>query len=374
MIYFDNSATTYPKPEEVYKSLDYANRNLAFNAGRGTYKNAVDVSNIIDEARDKIASFVTKSKNDVVFTSSATESLNLIINGIDFCDGDIVFVSPFEHNAIIRPLYNVKKRINIDIQVLPFNKKTWEPELNKIRDIFQWKHPKAVFISQVSNVTGLEIQYQEIFKLAKEYDAICVLDSAQSFGVKNPKLEYTDFCVFAGHKSLYASFGIAGFVINTNYKLLLSKLGGNGSDSLNHDMPESGFARYESGSPNSVAIYGLLNSCNWLVNNDVESIEKNLSNYLISELEKNDKIILYLPESKKTLGIVSFNVKGYESDEVSAILGDEFNICVRSGFHCSPLVHDFIGSLEYKGTVRVSFGAFNTKEEVNVLIEALKTL
>ena len=269
MIYFDNSATTYPKPEEVYKALDYANRNLAFNSGRGLYKQSSNIAEMILDTRKKIASFAKVDFNKVVFTSSATESLNLIIQGIDFNDGDCVYITPFEHNAIVRPLYNVKKSIDIEIIVLPFDKKTWHPDLQKIEEMFSIKKPKAVFASQVSNVTGFELDYQSIFGLSKQYGAITILDSAQIFGVKNPELNNSDFCVFAGHKSLYASFGIAGFIISGDYDLAVVKSGGNGSDSLNHEMPSKGFAKYESGSPNSVAIYGLNVSCEWLSNHNV---------------------------------------------------------------------------------------------------------
>lgn len=374
MIYLDNSATTYPKPECVYQALDFANRNYAFNAGRGSYKESTDTSLMIEECRKKLSNLVGLKSDSVVFTSSATEALNLIINGVEFQKGDCVYITPFEHNSIVRPLFNLKDSIGIEICVLPFDKITWEPLFDKIDDMFSYKKPVAIFCSQVSNVTGLEINYLKLFERAKAYGALTILDSAQSFGVKNPNLINADFCVFAGHKSLYASFGVAGFIINSKYKLNVIKSGGNGSESLNHYMPNEGYARYESGSQNSVAIYGLLKSIEWLSKQDVESVERTLSNKLISELKNMDNIELYLPSSEKSLGIVSFNVKGYSSDDVASILYNEYGIMIRSGYHCSPFVHEFINSIEYKGTVRVSFGAFNTENDINVLIEALKTL
>ena len=374
MIYFDNSATTYPKPEEVYKALDFANRNLAFNAGRGNYRKSSDIEKMIYQTRQKIALMVGTKPENVVFTSSATESLNLIINGLALDAGDCVYVSPFEHNAIVRPLYNIKKNKNIKIILLPFDKKTWKPNLEKIEEMFSIEKPKAVFLSQLSNVTGLEIEYEEIFGLSKKYNASNILDSAQIFGIKNPNLANCDFCVFAGHKSLYASFGIAGFIISGTTKLEITKSGGNGSDSLNHEMPNHGYQRYEAGSPNSVAIYGLNASCDWLSKNDVLNHELELTNYLIDRISKINKIKLYLPSNNKVIGIISFSVEGYSSDDVSTILSEEFDILVRSGYHCSPFIHEFIGSLETKGTVRISLGAFNTKEEIDTLINALITL
>lgn len=373
MIYFDNSATTYPKPKCVYDALDYANRNLAFNAGRGSYSKSIEVANMIEETRKKIAKFVNCDFRSVVFTSSATESLNLIINGLDFERNENAYISPFEHNAIVRPLYNIKNDKEIDILIIPFDKKTWKPNLEKLEEMFSIKKPKAVFVSQISNVTGLLVDYDSIFQLAKKYGAVTILDSAQAFGVINPNLKNCDFCVFAGHKSLYASFGVAGFIDKNNINLKVTKSGGNGSDSLNHDMPEKWYFKYESGSLNSVAIYGLNVSCDWLAKEKIQEHENELLKYLISKIT-NNKVKLYLPEDKNIFGILSINVDGYSSDDVASILSEEFDIQVRSGFHCSPFVHEFIGSLPYKGTVRISIGAFNTKDEIDRLVSAIDTL
>ncbi|MEG0978331.1 MAG: aminotransferase class V-fold PLP-dependent enzyme [Bacilli bacterium] len=373
MIYLDNSATTFPKPESVYEALDFANRNLAFNVGRGMYKAAIDGVKIVEKCRNEILLLSNSINGDVVFLSSATESLNLIINGITFQDGDYVYVTPFEHNAIIRPLFNIQKKIRIKIVVLPFGKKTWMPDVLQIEEMFSINKPKAVFVSQVSNVTGLEIEYSQIFEISKKYDSLNILDSAQAYGIIKPNLKYCDYCVFAGHKSLYASFGIAGFIDNSNYFLNITKSGGNGSDSLNHDMPNKGHERYEAGSPNIVAIYGLLKSCQWLKEQNIYDHEKELISYFIDKVSQNKKIILYLPNDKRSLGIVSFNIVGYLCDDVSSILNDEFNICVRAGYHCCPFIHGFISSKEFHGTVRISVSAFNSIDDIDTLIAALDT-
>ena len=376
MIYLDNSATTFPKPECVYAAVDYANRHLAFNSGRGVYKESINASNIIEDARLEVASLVNEESKKVVFFSSATEALNTIINGLDLKEGDCVYITPFEHNSIIRPLYSIKKEKKIEITILPFDRETWNPKLDKIDEMFSIKRPKAVFVSQVSNVTGFAIDYKNIFKLSGQYGCINVLDSSQSFGVLNPELANCDFCVFAGHKSLYATFGVAGFVNTTNCELKITKSGGNGSDSLNLEMQKKGPQRYEAGSQNVVAIYGLLKSINWLKHNKELIIkEKELTLYLINELTKLDKVKIYIPNSVDNIfGIVSLNIEGYISDDVSTILYDEFEIMTRSGYHCSPFVHDFINTLEFKGAVRISMGLFNDKEDIDKLIEALKTL
>lgn len=375
MIYLDNAATTYPKPECVYKELDRANRSMAFNAGRGSYTEAKAVSAMIDETRQMLADLVHLQGNCVSFESSATEALNLIINGLDLKEGDTVYVSPFEHNAIIRPLFNLKKEIGINIEILPFDKVSWEPDLKQIQNLFVLHKPKAVFLSHISNVTGYIMPYYQIFDLSKQYNAIDILDCSQSFGVLNPDIRNVDFVVFDGHKSLYASFGVGGFLNTDNFLLKIVKSGGTGSDSLNHDMPETGSGRYEAGSINSVAIAGLHESLKWLQKNDVKSHEFYLTKYLISKLSTLSKVQAFLPDdTSKVLGVVSVAVEGYSSADVGAILNDEYDICVRTGYHCSPFVHEFISSLHYGGTVRIGIGAFTTKEEIDQLIDALASL
>lgn len=375
MIYFDNSSTTYPKPQCVYEALDFANKNLAFNAGRGSYKSALECLNIIEQTRKAIASFVKCDWRNVTFFSSATEALNIIINGLDIKEGDNIYISPFEHNAIIRPLYNLKKFVDFNIIQIPFDDKTRDADIVKLNDMMVLNKPKAVLISQLSNVTGYELPYSKIFKISKKYNSVNVLDSAQCFGVLNTDIQNVDFIVFAGHKSLYASLGVAGFLNLNNIKLKITKSGGNGSDSLNHNMPEDYYERYETGTLNVVAIYSLLESIKWLKANDVLKHGKVLTNYLIEELNKLENIIMYLPLDKtKIYNIVSFNVNGYKSDDVAYILSNEFDICVRSGFHCSPFIHDFIKTKETGGTVRVSLGAFNNKKEIDILLKAIRSL
>lgn len=375
MIYLDNAATTYPKPEEVYLALDNANRNQAFNAGRGSYPSARHVTKLIQETKQLLGDLLNVSPDTASFESSATEALNIIINGLPLQNGDTVYISPFEHNAVVRPLYNLKEKIGIEIELLPFDKDTWEFDEKKAADMFVLKKPKAVFVSHISNVTGYILPFGTIFATAKRYNSITVLDCSQSLGILNPSIENTDFVVFAGHKSLYASFGVAGFYNFAGIKLRVTKSGGTGSDSLNHYMPEDGPGRYESGSLNSVAVAGLNASLKWLKQQDVFEHEKQLTDHLIEELNKIPKVHIFVPNEVDHInGIVSIAVDGYLSSDVGSILSDEYDICVRTGYHCSPFVHEFIGSSEYEGTIRISVGTFTEITDLNMLIEAIKTL
>ncbi len=375
MIYLDNAATTYPKPEVVLNALDKANRN-AFNTGRGSYKVARESSKINDETREKILKLNGLTIGEVVFTSSATQALNNIIFNIEVNDGDNVYISPFEHNSIIRAIEELKNKKSINVFTIPFEKETWNLEVEKLKNMFALNRPKLILLSQVSNVTGFILPYKEIFEMSKQYNSINILDSSQSFGIlKIDDCSNINYIVFAGHKSLYASFGIAGFIKLKKDKLNHIIFGGTGSDTMNPKMPDVGSNVYEAGSPNIVAITGLHESLDWINSVDIQEKEEKMTEYLIEELNKLKKVKTFLPKDvSKIFGVVSFVIDGYESDEVGKILDDEFDICVRTGFHCAPLVHDFIGSLEYNGTIRCSLSYFTTKEDIDTFIKALKSL
>lgn len=367
MIYFDNAATTYPKPQCVYDAINDGMKNFSFNAGRGNYSVATNTFNMITATREKIANIIKAKPNQVVFTASATESLNIIINGLDLKKGDKVYISPFEHNSIVRTLH----KCEAEIKFIPFNKKDWIVDYAKLNDELAINKPKAVIISHISNVTGFELPYDEIFKYSKKYGAITVLDSAQGFGTYIIDSQFVDFVVFAGHKSLYSVFGVAGFINKTDIPLITYKTGGTGSDSLNLNMPQELPSSMEAGSLNAVAIYALNKSVDFIVNSDFATKKHDLTSYLIKRLKEFDNVIVYCPENIEAKGIVAFNIEGYTSDEVGKILSSQYDICVRTGYHCAPYVHDFLEDKKYYGCVRVGLSGFNTVEEIDSLINAI---
>ena len=375
MIYLDNAATTFPKPESVLKALDKANRN-AFNTGRGSYKVSRESAKIIEETRNKLLKINDMKNKEVVFTASATQALNSIMFNIEINDGDNIYITPFEHNSIIRVIEHMKSIKKINVYIIPFNKNTWDLEEEKLKNMFALNKPKVIVLSQVSNVTGFKVPYEEVFKASQQYKSINILDSSQAFGIlKINDYSNVNYIVFAGHKSLYASFGVAGFIKLKDDKLNHIIFGGTGSDTMNPLMPDRGEHAYEAGSLNIVAISGLSASIDWINSVDVRAEEEKMTLYLIEQLSKLKKIKLFIPEdNNKVFGVVSFAVLGYESDEVGKILDDEYDICVRTGFHCAPLVHDFIDSLEYNGTVRSSLSYFTTKDDIDNFIKALKSL
>ncbi len=375
MVYLDNAATTYPKPESVLKALDLANRN-AFNSGRGGYDAARKSTKVIDEVREKLLKLNNIEDGKVILLPSATIALNSIIFGLNVKKGDNIYISPFEHNSIVRAIHELKKRIEINIEIIPFNTQSWELDEEKLNNMFALKKPQAVLISHISNVTGYILPYEKIFGLSAKYNSVNVLDCSQSYGIEPIKeLTNINYIVFAGHKSLYSSFGIAGYIKLKQDELKPFIYGGTGSDSLNLDMPNEYPNRYESGSSNIVAICGLNEGLDWIQTVNILEKEKELTKYLLKKLKELKNVKLFIPQNEdKLVGVISIGIEGYLSDEVGKILNDEFDICVRTGFHCAPLVHDFINSKVYNGTVRISLGYFTSKEDIDTLIEAIKSL
>ncbi len=379
MIYLDNAATTFPKPESVYEKIDWANRNIGVNAGRGSYQSALQAENIIEETRKKLLELVKSNGYEkAVLTSSATLALHIILYGITWKENDIVYLSPFEHNAVARNLYQIQKQKNIILRELPLKPEKTEIDLEKMKDLFVQHPPKCVCCTHVSNVTGYQLPVREIFHVAKEYQAVTVLDASQSFGLLPLSMQeiQADFIAFAGHKTLYGPFGIAGFIDRTTIRLQPVLAGGTGSDSLNLEMPESSPNRYEAASKNIVAIAGLHQALQVLDQEKIYQKEKQLSQKLIQRLQKISGVELYLPPEYETkhIGVVSFNIAGYQANEVGTILDKDFDIAVRTGYHCAPFIHKYLHDEKYLGTVRVGLGQFNTTEDIEQLAEAVEEL
>lgn len=377
MIYLDNAATTFPKPERVYTALETANRELSFNAGRGSYKAARAASAIIDETKNRLLSlFHATGYADIVFTPSVTHALNQVLNGLDLTGNSVIYVSPYEHNAVARTVYQLSVNSGASVKMLPLTKDL-QIDLEKAKYQFSINSPSVVILNALSNVTGYILPVAEIFLMAKEYGAITVLDAAQAAGLIDldmPALNADVLC-FAGHKTLMGPFGIGGFLIKHGITLKKVLTGGTGSASLTLDMPEEAPGRYEASSTNVVAIAGLNASLKGLDINEHRKTLRELTEYLLEALNSIPSVnLMGTFDTDKTLGIVSFVVEGYQSDEVGIILDDEYDIAVRTGYHCAPYIHDYLGDKPYHGTIRIGIGQFNTKEDIDALISAIKSL
>lgn len=381
VIYLDNGATTFHKPQQVYDAVAQVSRCLAVNAGRGSYALAQTATEGIEVLRQELTNFIQAgTETEVVFTPSATHAFNQIIGGMTFCPQDKVYVSPFEHNAVMRTLYARQLSCGFSIEELPLDVEKMEIDLDKCEYLFREKPPTHVFVTQVSNVTGYILPVEEILALAKETSrekALVVVDGAQALGlieVKYRKLPF-DVYVFAGHKTLYAPFGIAGFYKKTGLKLLPFLAGGTGSDSLSLEMPEGNL---EPGSPNITAIAGLYGAVQFLKETGVSTLygqEKRLTKRLVAGLRSVDGIRLYLPRNMdRHVGIVSFSLAGYRAEEVGMVLDEDYHIAVRTGYHCAPLIHKYLGDMEQGGTVRVSVSCFTTEQEIDQFVDAVREM
>lgn len=377
MIYLDNAATTFPKPEAVYRKMDCVNRSIAVNAGRGSYKIAQEASDLIEDTRRRLIDVVRGIGVEVaVLTPSATISLNIILNGLPFSKGDMVYVSPYEHNAVARTLHRISQEKGIRVEELLL-KENLEIDLEKVKYQFMKNRPKCVCCTHVSNVTGYILPVEEIFSLSKEYEAITVMDAAQSFGLVDIDVRSckADFIVFAGHKTLYAPLGAAGFIDNSKIDLAPFIVGGTGSESLKLDMPQTKPGKYEAASKDIVAIAGLNEALSILNQKENFNVEKRLTEYAVEQLNNIKNIILYTPENTENhIGVISFNVKDYKSEDIGIILDEDFDIAVRTGYHCAPYVHKHLHDEKYLGTVRIGLGQFNTEKNIDQLVDAISEL
>ena len=384
IIYLDNAATTFPKPEVVYQTMDRFLREECVNAGRGSYKLARNSVELIDETRRLLLELVNANSNDrIIFSPSATVATNQVLRGLNWKDIKNVYVSPFEHNAIMRTLHHLQKYNDFEINIIPFDNITFELKEDDLRVIYSQKKPDLIIMSHVSNVTGYILPIGKCHELAKAYNPINIVDCAQSLGVVdvNVKEEFKecDFIIFAGHKSLYGPFGIGGFYI-LNSKIVLNEVitGGTGSDSTNLEMPKDSEAYYEAGSYNMHAVSGLNAALKWIKEEGRSNIyahKKELTDNLICRLEEIDGIEIYIPEDLENhIGVISFNLNGYSADEVGKILSDEYGIAVRTGHHCAPLIGKFLDGYAENGTVRASIGFFNSESDINEFLNCINTL
>ena len=377
MIYLDNAATTFPKPESVYAAMDKINRKGAVNAGRGSYKLAQEASKIISETKTKLRKLVhVDTSVAVVLSPSITIAINQIVNGLNLRRKAVVYVSPYEHNAVARSLYELSKRKELVIKEIPLDNKL-QIDIEKMKYEFSKDKPEAVFCTHVSNVTGYILPIEEIFKEAKKHGSINILDSAQSLGLVYVRADLmdADIIAFAGHKTLYGPFGVGGFINISGVPLDTFVVGGTGSDSLNLEMPLGNEARYESSSPNIVAIAGLNAALDILEQKTHFEYEKDITSYLIKKLSLIKEVKMYIPSNpERHIGIVSIIVEGFNSEDIGTILDEDFGIAVRTGYHCAPYIHKYLKDIESLGTIRIGIGQFTTKDEIDSLIKAIKEI
>ena len=374
MAYFDNAATTYPKPECVYAFMDEFYRKSGGNAGRGEHSMSASASGLIADTRKKIQMLLHCPAKQVVFTPTATIALNMIIQGVIADGAKNIYISPFEHNAVTRTLHHFEKRNEITVTQLNVEKDLTY-DLEKIRYQFDALKPDLVIVSHASNTIGLIATVEDIFSLAKKYGATTLVDMAQTAGVVDCNVGLTtfDFAVFAGHKTLYGPTGISGFIMNPSIKLPAVIFGGTGYESANQDMPESIPEKYEMGTLNISGVAGLNAALDWIQKTTIEEIkntEAHNRKKLIDLLEEYEFIRIVGNEpGREYVGIVSCLIDEISSDSAGSIF-DQQGIALRTGLHCAPLAHQFIGTYP-AGTIRFSVNYFTSQQDFEELRNAL---
>lgn len=360
MIYFDNSATTYPKPKCVIKAVTEAMSCYGANPGRGGNPLSVKASQKVYEVREKAANMFGVAPERVVFTSNATHASNTAIKGMldKSCH---CLISDYEHNAVWRPVHSTCPYGIFEV------KSCKEDTLYSIKTQMR-RNTRCIVCTAVSNVTGRILPIKEICDFARNNGLYTIIDASQAAGYlpMDVKDIGCDILFTSGHKGLYGPFGTGMMLLGNDIKLRTLIEGGTGTNSEEPFQPNFPPERYEAGTINMCGIIGLGAGMDFVEKNDF-SHEYELTSYLRQVLVSQgfdvyDKEYNFTP-------VTSFNIPGIESADVDSKLG-EAGICVRSGLHCAPLAHRKLGT-EEKGTVRVSIGAFNTKKDVDYLIDRL---
>ncbi|WP_294754812.1 aminotransferase class V-fold PLP-dependent enzyme [uncultured Flavonifractor sp.] len=374
MAYFDNAATTYPKPEVVYSYMDMFYRSNGASAGRGKYGASVSAGALIAETRQLIQDLMHCQAKQVVFTPTATVALNIVLQGLIKSGVKEIYISPFEHNAVTRTLHSYSESGQINVHKLAVTD-DMVYDIQRIRYQFESEKPDLVIISHASNVFGLIAPIEDIFKLSKQFNAYTVADMAQTAGLVdcNVGSSVFDFAIFAGHKTLYGPTGISGFIMKPEIDLPSVIYGGTGYESANQNMPRSLPERFEMGTMNISGIAGLNAALKWIDEISISNLREKETRNRLRLLEILDnywfiKVIGNYPQNNY-VGIVSCVIDGISSDSAGQIF-DKAGIAVRTGLQCAPLAHEFMKTYP-AGTIRFSVSYFTTEQDFQELIQAL---
>ncbi len=374
MIYFNNTATSYPKPEIVTEAVKaYLNRPPLHSSRTGIEHDGDD---IINTCRKNIAKILNaQSPEQIVFTSGSTEALNLVIRGLDFSGGHIISTS-IEHNSVIRPLKTLESEGLISVDFVPCDKYGYV-KANWIVEAIR-PDTKAIVVNHCSNVTGSIIDLDELSKIAKNNDLILIVDASQSAGLVPIDVDSwnIDYLAFTGHKNLFGLPGIGGLYMKKTLELKPLKTGGTGIKSEILLQPKSMPLYYEAGTPNMPGIVSLEAGSRFVIETGLEKIashKASMVKYMIDELSQFEEIVIYTSLENNSLSNFCFNIEGLVPEEVNYILESSYDIHVRSGLHCAPLLLDY---LEVKpwGTVRASPSYFTQEWEIEKFINAIKEI
>lgn len=376
MIYLDNAATTLHKPPQVAEAVLSAMGAMG-NCARGTHGEALHAARLVYDTREKLAKLLGCPRADhVVFTCNATEALNIAIQGL-IRPGDHVVTTDLEHNSVLRPLYKLEREQGVRLSFVPADKK------GRVRyeDFAQLITPdtRAVVCTHASNLTGNTLDIARIAQMAHEKGALCIVDASQSAGHLPIDMEKMglDVVCFTGHKGLMGPQGTGGLCIRPGVEIAPFKVGGTGILSYSKTQPEAYPTRLEAGTLNGHGIAGLHAALEFLEQTGVEAIhqrEKTLMERFYQGVKDIPGVTVYGDfDAPVRTAVVSLNIGDYDSGEVADALSEEYGIATRPGAHCAPRMHEALGTVE-QGAVRFSFAYYNTEEEVDTAVAAIKEL
>lgn len=376
-IYFDNAATTHPKPEEVYAAADRAFRTGG-SPGRSAHGLALAASRLVFDTRVKLAEFLkVKNPERLVFTPGCTYGINLVLLRFPFAKGDRVLVSSLEHNAVMRTLDQLRREKGIVVEQVPY-KDGSILDLAVLKKTFDEEKPRFCVFLEASNVTGELLDLKSIAGLCHDAKVPLLVDAAQSAGVFNQplNLDGISFWSAPAHKGFYGMPGLGLLYVSAEMELTPLISGGTGSFSEGLEMPPAYPDRLEPGTLSAPAIAALSAGCDFILEKGREQLsahELALCSSLIGFLSSDARVRVYSAKAQSRVGLVSFAVDGIDAGRIAEILDRDFGICVRAGLHCAASAHRVLGS-STGGLVRVSFSAFNTEAELGVFFNAMEKI
>lgn len=372
MIYLDHSATSYPKPPCVIEAVNNALMTMG-NSGRGGYGLALNAARCLYQTRQVVARLIgCKDCSRIVFTANATESANIAIKGL-IHPRDHVITTMAEHNSVLRPLYELEKQ-GVTLSFLPLDEKG-----NIVWDIECLITPstKALVVTHASNVTGNCTDIKKAITVAKEYGLILIVDASQSIGHIDVSVEDIDILFFSGHKGLLSPFGVGVLYVKEGIHIPPLKVGGSGIHSFDHEHPSFMPDALEAGTMNVHSIAGLKSGIEYIEQCGMDKMQTHalsLANMFYQGIKDLKGITFYGDYTTSyRIPIVSFTIKNMDSSYVCDWLYEKYEICVRGGAHCAPLVHHHFKT-ETQGIIRFSFAYSNTAKEVECAIKAIKEL
>lgn len=377
LIYLDNAATSFPKPEPVYTFMDQFFRRCGVNPGRSGYDRCMEAGLLVEDTRRQLMAFFGgRDPNRLVFSLNSTDALNLAIFGL-LEAGDHAVTTTLEHNSVLRPLYHLAGR-GVDVDHVPCDARGFvDPD--EIARAFR-PTTKLVVVNHASNVIGTVQPIAEIGRRCRERGVTFLIDASQTAGKVPIDVEAmcVDVVAFTGHKSLMGPTGIGGLYVGEHVNVRLTRAGGTGVRSAVRTHLEEYPWRLEYGTPNLLGIAGLHAGVEWVSERGLDTIhraEMALMTSLRDGLREIDGVTLYCQdELDDHIAVLAFNVRGYEAADVGTLLDVDYEVACRTGLQCAPRLHEQLGTADLHGAVRLSVGPFNTADHIATVVEAVREI